>query len=165
MWLHPSCCLRLSWAVLLLLLSSPASSQHEGLVTCCNLAYLETSSFCSAAAPSAKSDGARSMTGGSREKESSHAEPLKASLAVSTLPCVVVFCEIRVLLEGPQAQLPAQMLPILHSRSGFTSQTSERCRGTSTVHICEAEMLKYIESKLIFRQEFSFFSNNLELRR
>lgn len=41
----PPCCLRASWGVLLLLLSSRASSQHEGLVTCCNLAYFESSSF------------------------------------------------------------------------------------------------------------------------
>lgn len=49
---HPSCSSplpppprpRASWGVLPFLLSSRASSQHEQLVTCCNLAYFESSS-------------------------------------------------------------------------------------------------------------------------
>lgn len=111
--------------------------------------------LCSAAAPSAKSDRTRCWTGGSREKESRHAaevfyslssevEPPNASLTIIMLAVLAVFCEIKVLLEGPQAQLLVQMLQILCSRSGFSSQTSELCRGTLTVQICEAEMFKYI---------------------
>lgn len=84
-------------------------------------------------------------------------QPLDASLAISMLAFVVVSCKTKGLLEGPQAQLPVQMLPILRSRSGFSSRTSELCRGTLTVQICEAERFKRIKNKLIFRPSFYYF--------
>lgn len=65
-------------------------------------------------------------------------ESLSSSLTTVMLEFLVVFGEIKVLSEGPQAQLSVQMLPIMRSRSGFSSQT---CRGALTVQICEEETL------------------------
>lgn len=112
MWLHPSCCLHAPEGELGFPAPpapSPASSQREGPVTCCNLAYFESSSLALHAAPSAKSE----RSGGRREEESGRAaevrdslpsevEPLNAPLTIAKLS-LVVFCQIKAFLEGPQA--------------------------------------------------------------
>lgn len=164
----PPCCPRASRGVLLLLLSWRASSLHEGLVTCCNLAYFESSS-CALLQRHQQSQTERDV-GPAESRQaaevfyslSSEVEPLNASLTIIMSVFVVGFCKIKVLLEGPQAQLPAQMLPNLRSRSGFSSRSSAE----------QLQLCKYVKQKCLntwspnsFSGSHFIISNTFEQRR